>query len=98
MKVISTSIDYSGVQIIQALVTRTGSSLQGFDKLQCNFTAAACTSNDQQAQLEEQFALDRSDLEPKSPQHRQRSAQPVHDITACLEQMDAVYRDVATSR
>ena len=66
MKVISVSTEYSGAQIIQALGTRAGSSLQGFDKLQCNVTAEPCSSSDQLTHLEEQFALDKSDLLPSA--------------------------------
>ena len=57
MKVVSLSSGYSGAQIIQALGTRAGSSLQGFDKLQCNTVTQTVGDCDQMAELEERFAL-----------------------------------------
>ena len=47
MKVVSLSSGYSGAQIIQALGMRAGSSLQGFDKLQCNTVTQTDGSGDQ---------------------------------------------------
>ncbi|DBA98273.1 TPA: hypothetical protein ACH3X1_001194 [Trebouxia sp. C0004] len=65
MKVVSLTTQYSGAQIIQALGTRAGSTLQGFDKLQCKLSNQSDNSNDQMAQLEQQFALDSSDDQAK---------------------------------
>ena len=67
MKVVSLSSGYSGAQIIQALGTHAGSSLQSFDKLQCNIVTQTDGSGDQMAELEERFALTDFQSEPKPP-------------------------------
>lgn len=98
MKVVSLSSGHSGAQIIQALGTRAGSSLQGFDKLQCNTVTQTDSSCDQMAQLEQRFAL--SDFEselqpaPKPAPKRQQVSQQGHDSAACQQQMESVYREV----
>ena len=53
MKVVGLSSGDSGAHIIQALGTRAGSSLQGFDKLQCNTVTQTDGGGAQMAELEE---------------------------------------------
>ena len=75
MKVVGLSSGYSGAQIIQALGMRAGSSLQGFDKLQCNTVTQTDASDDQMAELEERFALTGFQSEPKPAPKRQQVSQ-----------------------
>ena len=58
VKVVSLTSGCFGAQIIQALGTRAGSSLQGFDKLQCNTVTQPDGSCDQMAELKERFAFE----------------------------------------
>ncbi|DBB04166.1 TPA: hypothetical protein ACH3X1_013210 [Trebouxia sp. C0004] len=83
MKVVSLTTQYSGAQIIQALGTRAGSTLQGFDKLQCKLSNQSDNSNDQMAQLEQQFALDSSDDQAKPAAKSQQITEQVHDSSSC---------------
>ena len=57
VKGISLSQGYTGAQIIQALGTRAGTSMQGLHKLHSNTAAQPQTKVDPLAELEDMFAL-----------------------------------------
>ena len=94
MKVVSLSTGHSGAEIIQALGTRAGSSLQGLGKLQSSTSTQADSSSDQMAELEGHFALDSSDSQPKPAPKPQQRKQQTHDSAACRQQMDTALKEM----
>ena len=94
MKVVSLSTGHSGAEIIQALGTRAGSSLQGLGKLQSSTSTQADSSSDQMAELEGHFALDSSDSQPKPAPKPQQRKQQTHDSAACQQQMDTALKEM----
>ena len=68
------------------LGTRADCSLQGFDELQCKTTAVVCSMSDGSAELEQTVVLGRLS--------RQHSTQPVHDGTACSQEIEAVLKQL----
>jgi len=92
VKVISLSQGYTDAQIILALDTRAGTSMQGLDKLHSNTAAQPQKQLDPLAELEDVLAL--ASMEPEqeaaaAPATAPASA-PAHDSAACQHQVQTV--------
>ncbi|KAL0019727.1 hypothetical protein WJX77_006121 [Trebouxia sp. C0004] len=100
VEVITLNQGHTGAQIIQALGTRAGTSMQGLDKLHSNTTAQAETQLDPLAQLEDMLAP--TDAEPEqepavASQLVPASASapvpaPSHDSAACQQQVETAVK------
>ena len=76
-------------QIIQALGTRAGTSMQGLDKLHSNTAAQPQTEIDPLAELEDVFALTcaEPEQEPATAPMSAPAPAPSHDSAACQKQV-----------
>ena len=98
VKVIMVSQGYTGAQIIQALGTRAGTSLQGLGKLHSNTASQAETQLDPLAQLEDTLALTAEEPEQEAATASQlvpASAPvpaPSHDSVACQQQVETTVK------
>ena len=93
VKVVSMSTGYSGAQIIQALGTRAGSSLQGLDKLHNSWHTD--TAVDGMTQLQERYALVSSDTAAKQTDQSRRATQQPHDSVSCQQQIDTAFKELS---
>ena len=94
VKVISLSQGFPDAQIIQALGTRAGTSMQGLDKLHSNTAAQPQTEVDPLAELEDVFALTcaEPEQEPATAPMSAPAPAPSHDSAACQKQVQTAVK------
>lgn len=88
VKVISLSQGYTDAQIIQALGTRAGTSMQGLHKLHSNTAGQPQTQVDPLADLEDMFALTSAEPEQEPAAASVPVPAPGHDSAACQKQVE----------